>query len=204
MTPEEAAEKVEIRYFTKQGLKIRGVVHVGANNGYEIEFYLAMGAEKILAFEPLDSAFTELLKKYSNEPRVTLMQCALGDFPAEALLNVTSGDGMGSSFLREYAGPYIFIGQQSCPIVRFDSLDVDMSPFNTLVVDTQGMEMQVLRGFGEKLKEFEFLNIECSRSALYEGGYAAQEVIDFLAEQGFQQETPIQDHNDIMFRRKQC
>jgi FkbM family methyltransferase len=161
-----------------------------------------MGVEKVLAFEPLDSAFGELLHKYGEDDRVTLMQCALGDTPSESWLNVTQGDGMGSSFLREYSGPYTFIGKQSCPIVRFDSLGIDLSGYDTLVVDTQGMEMQVIRGFGHKLKAFDFLNIECSRVSLYEGGFSAQEVIDYLASQGFQQETPIQDHNDIMFRRR--
>jgi len=41
MTFEEAQDRVKIGHFTRKGYKIRGVVHVGANDGFEIQFYLA-------------------------------------------------------------------------------------------------------------------------------------------------------------------
>lgn len=193
----DAADHVEIRHFVKQGYPIEGVVHVGANDGYEIPYYLRLGAKKVIAFEPLKSACEQII----SDPRVEVHNLALGEANTFKMFNITEGDGKGSSFLEEFI-PYPVVDRRAVDIARFDSLDIDISECNTLVVDVQGFEMQVLKGFSSHLGQFEFLNIECSRVPLYAGEFPAQAVIDYLAEQGFQQETPILDHGDIMFRRK--
>ena len=204
--PSEAIDKVAIGYFFRQGFRPRGVVHVGANDGYEIQFYLDLGVERVLAFEPLDSAFEILQRKFSSDTRVLLSPYALGDEPGTRTLRVARGDGMDSTFLAAVPGSDRFIGDfigfQQADIARFDSLGVNLLGYDTLVVDTQGMELHVLRGFGEQLSAFSFLNIECSRTPIYAGGHAAQEIIDYLDARGFQQETPIEDHNDILFCRR--
>jgi FkbM family methyltransferase len=202
MTFEEAQDRVKIGHFTRKGYKIRGVVHVGANDGFEIQFYLALGAELVVAFEPLISASSKLFENYGSDVRVELFNCALGDHEYWQELTIAPGDGQGSTFLPEVTQSFKAAGTQSTLVRRFDSMGIDIAPCNTLVVDTQGMELQVLKGFGEQLAHFDFLNIECSRVPLYVGGAPAQEVIDYLAEQGFDQDTPIVDHDDIMFVRR--
>lgn len=206
MTPEEAAQRVEIGHFARKGFKPTGVIHVGANNGYEIDFYLAMGCKPILAFEPLRSAFAILIDKFHLNPDVQIWNVALGEYSYIAKMFVAKGDGMGSTFLRELdlienvtGWKDTFIGKQTATVERFDQLGIDIQPYNTLVVDVQGMELDTLKGFGSDLGKLDFLNIECSRVPLYEGGCAAQEVIDYLALFGFQQDSPIEDHNDIKF-----
>lgn len=199
MTFEEAQDRVKIGHFTRKGYKIRGVVHVGANDGFEIQFYLALGAELVIAFEPLDSAVSKLFQTYGSDQRVELYNCALGDHEEWKELTIAPGDGQGSTFLPEVTKSFTPEGTQSTLIRRFDTLGLDIAPCNTLVVDVQGMELQVLKGFGNKIHDFDFLNIECSRVPLYKGGAPAQEVIDYLDERGFHQDTPIQDHDDIMF-----
>ena len=52
-------------------------------------------------------------------------------------------------------------------LIRFDSLDIKIDSPCFLKVDTQGHEYQVLKGFGNRLKEidciqFEYSNINCS------------------------------------------
>ena len=203
MTFEEAQDRVKISHFTRKGHKIRGVVHVGANDGYEIQFYLVLGAQRVIAFEPLANAMTAMFQKYGNDDRVELYNCALGERDGWCELAITPGDGQGSSFLPEVDPPtYQTVGVQMCAIHRFDSLGIDIHPCNTLVVDVQGMELQTLHGFGDQLGKFDFLNIECSRVPIYQGGVPASEVIAFLSEHGFDQDSPIEDHDDIFFIRK--
>lgn len=202
MTFEEAQDRVKIGHFTRKGHKITGVVHVGANDGYEIQFYLLLGATKVIAFEPLLSAYERMWTHYNEDPRVEMLNCALGEREGFSDLHITEGDGQGSSILRELAGPYVISGKERVAVIRGDAFGLQHENVNTLVVDTQGMELQVLKGFGDHLKTFSFLNIECSRVPLYEGGVSAQEVIDYLSEQGFERDSPIYDHDDIMFLRR--
>lgn len=195
-----AEHHVKLSHFTRQGLEITGVVHVGTNDGYEIEHYLGLGASRVIGFEPLASAANLARERYAHDP-VWIFGHGLSDRAETLTLNIAAGDGQGSSFLPETSGPEP-VAHLSCKVVRFDSLTLSLAGINTLVVDVQGMEMQVLRGFGERLKEFTFLNVECSRKPLYHGEYAAQEVVDYLVSQGFEQDSPIEDHNDVMFVRK--
>ena len=203
MTFEEAQDNVKIGHFTRKGGTVRGVVHVGANDGEEVAGYLGLGAQEIMLFEPLplacDKMFTDW-KTDASHPSIHIFPFALGaEYEGDRQFNITAGDGKGSSFLREINSPYELAGRTYRTVRRFDSLDIDLAPYNVLVVDVQGMELEVLEGFGTQLESFDFMNIECSRVPLYEGEAPARAVIDFLSEQGFQQDSPIEDHNDIMF-----
>lgn len=199
MNFEQAQDFVKIGHFTRKGGKIRGVVHVGANDGEEIEGYFGLGAGSVLAFEPLKSAYERLMEQWGLDYRVLALPLGLASVNSRSVLFVSGGDGKGSTFLKEVNSPYTFPSTEIALVRRFDFLPIDVSQFNTLVVDVQGMELDVLAGFGVFLYEFDFLNIECSRVQLYEGEASALEVIDFLSTKGFQQDSPIEDHNDIMF-----
>jgi FkbM family methyltransferase len=199
MTFQEAVDGVKIGHFVRKGGKIRGVVHVGANDGEEIPFYLALGAQKVMAFEPL-AQHARLPNQFDK--RVWFWPIALGDGNYSKVLNVSEGTGKGSTFLQEIDTGYQWVDRQFANVRRFDHLYIDLAPYNVLVVDVQGMELEVLKGFGKQLQAFDFLNIECSAVPLYVGEAPASAVIDYLSLQGFEQDTPIQAHDDIMFIRK--
>jgi hypothetical protein len=75
--------------------------------------------------------------------------------------------------------------------VRYDewkrSIPVGLLPanMNTLVVDTQGMEYEVIQGMGHELDSFEVLLVEVSSVAMYQGQRLAHEMDEFLATKGF-------------------
>ena len=201
MTFQEAVDGVKIGHFVRKGGKIRGVVHVGANDGEEIPFYLALGAKKVLAFEPNLDAWANCISRW-NYPEITVLPIGLGSICGVAYLIVTEGDGKGSSFLLEKHTPYEVVGHKAAPLMTFRQLNIDLTPYNTLVIDVQGMEWQVLVGFREFLSRFDFVSVECSRVPLFHGEKSAQEIIDYLSVFDFIQDSPIEDHNDIMFIRK--
>lgn len=205
-----AQDHVALKHFTTQGFPIDGVVHVGANDGYEIPHYLNLGAKKVIAIEPQKRICGILQQKFGDDERVEIYGVALSCANADMVLNVTQGDGLGSSLMEEVEElpsdcefePNEIVSSETVPVRRFDSMAINTDGCNVLVIDAQGAEMDALNGFGEKLLDFELLNIECSRESVYVGGPAAQQVINFLACKGFQQETPIKGHGDIMFRRR--
>lgn len=204
----EALDRVKIGVFARMGIPIRGVIHVGANNGYEVEWYLKMGVEHVLCFEPLPSACAELHRKYGDDPRVQIVACALGASHSIQRMTIPEGDGQGSTLLHALRpdiafGSYPLLAPLWIPVFDFISvkvlLNLDLSHYNCLVVDVQGMELDVLAGFVWHLKAFDCLNIECSREPLYEGEAPAQQVVDFLVTHGFKAITPIESHDDILF-----
>ena len=75
------------------------------------------------------------------------------------------------------------------------------SPYGTLVVDVQGMELETLEGFGEHLRHFTYLCIELSAKPVYDGEASAAEVINFLALYGFRQRTIVAEHADVVFSK---
>lgn len=217
---QEAKWRVKIGHaFLEKGIDIKGVVHVGANDGYEVQYYLQLGIENILCFEPYCLAVNLFRDHYSNElaeGNVKLIECALGESEQERYLRIAPDTGQGSSFLRtaeEVKGnsPFKDTEEDNTPlqiteIKRFDRLVLKkiIKPYlyDCLVVDVQGMELNVLKGIGGYLKNFTCLNIECSENPVYQEEASAEEVIKYLDQMGFKQDSPIEPHNDIFFIRK--
>lgn len=199
----EAVQRVKIDFFTEQlGLDIKGILHVGANDGYEMQFYRDMGIAHLIGVEPLPSAIGIFRTHY---PNIHLYECALSDKPSRELLNVvTPGDGQGSSLLVECRPnpDYDYNTQVWVDVRRGDALDIEWSNFDCMVVDVQGLELEVLRGFGEKLKGFTMLSVECSIDPVYFGGAPAWEVEEYLASMGFVRKSPLEVHNDVFFVRE--
>lgn len=207
--------RAKIAWFSDEGHALRGVVHVGANVGQEIPWYLHRNHRPIIAFEPHPDAFADLDSVYGDGHGVICVNAALGDTDGELTLLVPQ-DGDSQRVSKYQPIPYHGEGHEwthtpntggelHVPLRRFDSWAaetcIDLSPFDVLVVDVQGMELEVLRGMGSRLDGFRYLNIECSASPVYDGEVAAQEVIDWLAAQGFERQTPVEVHDDILFLR---
>lgn len=217
----EAKWRVKIAHFTEKDYSIRGVVHVGANDGYEVPWYFALGAEKVLAFEPLPLAvglFKDKCKQFLDSGVCRLYDVALSDSNQRIDLRIAKDSGQCSTFLRvndthKTEAPFRDTEEEDTPTVevsmtRFDQWanstpdPITLSDYNCLVVDVQGMELPVLRGFGDYLQYFDFLNIECSKEPIFVGEADAQTVADYLEKKGFMRDTPIEDHNDVMFIKK--
>ena len=219
----EAKWRVKIGHaFLEKGIDIKGVVHVGANDGYEVQWYLQLGIENIMCFEPYSEPAKRFREHYQNDiasGKVKFYEIGLGDKQETKDLYLGPADGQNSSFLQpteDFKDQPNFKDilnavngkQSSTTIMRFDKFidsrleKIDLSLYDCLTVDVQGMELNVLKGFGKYLDNFKYLNIECSEVPVYEGSASAQEIIDFLKRNGFRQDSPIEPHNDIFFIRE--
>ena len=198
--------RVKINHFTEQGIQINGIVHVGANDGYEMQWYQKMGIKHLIGVEPLPSAQHLFLSRY---PEIPLFGYALSDWDGAAVLHPTEGDGQGSSLLVDaYPNPqYKFLPDVEVSVRRWDTIvrespGLDFSQYDCLVMDVQGHEWEALHGFGDELRRFNLINVELSREPVYLDGRPAQEVADWLVEQGFKQDSPIEEHDDVFFIRE--
>lgn len=196
--------EAKLAFFTKQGVKLKGVVHVGTNDGCEVPWYLENGLE-VLGFEPLKE---ECQFCKDTWPEGVFINCAIGKSTRRARLEVTRGGTGGSTFLEVIATPKGAVPHQPlrhdvCQMCKVSDIDADWDRYDALVVDVQGMELEVLQSFAQAgiLENFKVLNIECSEVPLYKGESPAQDVIEFLGRQGFKAMTPTSQHDDILFAR---
>ncbi|MDD1678314.1 MAG: FkbM family methyltransferase [Methanomicrobiales archaeon] len=202
----EARWRVKINHFTEQGLQINGIVHVGTNDGYEMHWYKMMGIKHLIGVEPLPSAQELFGQKHPDLP---LFGYALSDHDGIGVLHPTEGDGQGSSLLID-AKPnpdYKFLPDVHVIVRRWDSIvresvGFDFGLYDCLVMDVQGYEWEALHGFGDQLKHFNMINVELSEEPIYVGGRPAREVVEWLATQGFNIDSPITEHDDVFFIRE--
>jgi hypothetical protein len=104
--------------------------------------------------------------------------------------------------LREWAT------QIEVPVVPLDELMRDeglrAADYNVLVLDTQGYELQCLRGAGEVLKGCDAVASEVSAGEFYKGGTQVGELDAFLKERGFVRcftNWEVKDHGDALYVR---
>lgn len=209
-----------------------GVVHVGANTGQEIPHYIRQGLTPVLAFEPLPDVYQVALGLYHREISqglVHIHNVALGDVTSRLTLTVAldehgvwdtptasafggvtpeAAQRMGwMGWLRDYESKQVDV---AC--WRFhDWLNskpegIDFNDYGALVVDVQGMELEVLKGFEVSdnfslLSYFASIIVECSEVPIYAGGAPGAIVCQYLIDQGFEQVSPLIDHGDVKFLR---
>lgn len=190
----------------------RGIIHVGANDGAEIDWYIDRGLSPVLCLEPNPAALRRGEERWHDEESVSFVGLALGaeDYWLDLYVPADGDDEKTSRYLAVPTPGHDWTSVPAADTiramqVRFDglmqSMPINLSQFGTLVVDVQGMELEVLEGFGVYLQAFRYLCVELSESPMYDGEAPAAEVIKFLAERGFRQETPVEPHNDVCFSR---
>lgn len=171
------------------------VLDVGANRGqFAAEIRRHGYSGRIVSFEPLSSAYTELQQARMKDPMWEVCpRCALGDHDGEVEINI-AGNSESSSILpmleshRSAAPESAYLGKEIVPIKTLDVvagqyLKDARAPF--LKIDTQGFEWQVLDGAHETLPHIKGILVELSLVSLYEGQHLWQEVIERLEVAGF-------------------
>ena len=76
-----------------------------------------------------------------------------------------------------------FKDTEEIEVKRFDSLGIDTHNFLTL--DVQGFELEVLKGFGEELKNVNFIFTEINTKYLYQNNALVSEIDKYLSKYNF-------------------
>jgi FkbM family methyltransferase len=171
----------------RHGLKIRGIVHVGAHRGQELEAYTENGINDIVFIEPCAGPFKILQGRVGNDERIVLFQCACGEQDGAGEIFVeTANEGQSNSLLRpkkhlDYYPHIQFPATEFVTIRRLDNLPFERSHYNLLMMDTQGYELLVLKGATKTLDSIDYIYTEVNDQELYEGNAMVSELSDFLA-----------------------
>lgn len=174
-------------------LGVKTVFDIGANTGQFAEELRADGYRgRLVSFEPTSAAHAELTSRAEGDPLWDIVaRMALGDANEESHINV-SANSQSSSLLqvmdRSVAAEAqsAFTGTEAVAVRRLDDVvqPTWASPF-ALKIDTQGYELQVLRGAPECLKSTQLILVEMSLVKLYDLGVSFAELYEFFENQGF-------------------
>lgn len=175
--------------------KINVVLDVGANSGqYAQELRSIKYKNRILSFEPLSSAYAQLVKNRKLDASWEIFNLAMGDTDGKAIINI-AGNSYSSSILKmlpahvKSAPTSGYIGQEEIKIAKLDSLFDSLSLEGKniyLKIDTQGFEKSVLKGAEKSLPLINTIQLEMSLTPLYDGEILFPEMYALLCGKGYQ------------------
>jgi len=185
-----------LKYLT---LPITSVVEVGSRDGLDaIALGRALGC-RVDAFEAAPEQFLVVKEniRASGLKDVTAHEFALLDVGGTIDFFTVDPDlydstGLGSLYKVNFdnrqgndvdAGRASIQRKTTVAAARFDTLDLPAP--DLLVMDVQGSETKVLRGFGPMLTECRYVICEAEREPSYQGGNPFSEIDKFLKSQGF-------------------
>ncbi len=173
------------------------VLDVGASAGHYGKFLRDFGyTGKIISFEPLSTAYSELEVVSRNDTLWTVAaRTAIGDVDGSIEINV-SGNSYSSSILDmldshlKAAPESAYIGSE---VVRISKLDTIAKGYLEggnysifLKIDVQGFEAQVLRGASQVLKVIKGVQMELSLIPLYKEQILFREMLDKMERLGYE------------------
>ncbi len=177
----------------------RGVdaaVDVGANRGQYYRFLRHHVGFRgpVLSVEPIEALAGDLARRSRFDPHWRVERCALAASGGSASLNVMARPVFSSlrapdhSASGQFADKNVVARTETVPVRRLDELAGGSAVSGQrlyLKLDTQGYDLEVLRGAAATLPRVVALQSELSFVPLYEGMPSWQESIGFITSLGF-------------------
>ena len=165
----------------KYNMKINGVIHVGGNVGEEIPQYRQQ-TNNIHMFEPLKECFDQI------DNSINKYNVGLGSKKCTLEFNIAINK-QSSSFLK----PKLHLEKHSWVtfnepkrLIHIDTLDsYNIVDCNFLHMDTQGYELEILKGSEETLKYIDYIYTEINIMELYENCVQLEELDEYLKSKNF-------------------
>jgi len=202
-------------FFLKEA---KGVIHIGANLGQERELYAKYNLE-ILWVEPISNIFLQLQENLKPFPRQHALNYLLTDVDNKAYdFHIASNAGASSSIFnfgkhQEIWPEVNYLTSVILNSITFSTLveigEIDVSRYDSLVLDTQGAELLVLRGARDLLRNFRFIKAEAADFESYEGCNTLDDLEDYLDPLGFKEVSKkrfaakggVGNYYDVIFER---
>ncbi len=177
----------------KYGITPRGIIHVGAHEGEELEKYRELGIRNTVLIEANPEVYQRLKEKVKHFSDVRTYHCAITDFDGTVDLHITNMDQSSSILsLADHAKIYPQISEcetVSVPALTLDTLGHELrlggELYNILSMDIQGAELSALEGASNLLSGVDLIYTEVNWKELYKGCALIDDIDSFLESRGF-------------------
>ena len=165
------------------------IFDVGANTGQSIDRFRSIFPDsKIYSFEPDKVSFKTLRENHSGDG-LHAYEIALGDKPGTAKLYLNTSKDMNSLLKSENPQWGQRDGEDEVSVSTVDKFceENEVMHIDLLKTDTQGFELQVLKGCSRMMSEkrIDLVAMEVIFSNMYEGISPFDEVYRFMLDNGF-------------------
>ena len=180
--------------FEKDIKECRGALHIGANVGEEVSWYARHGFSPVIWFEPNIDLYTKLLENVTRFKGHSAFNVGVHDTLQAGTLHIANNQGQSSSILplgthKKHHPKVRYVGEQSTYLIRMDSFFKNtqhtIEDFNFLNIDVQGVELNVIKSFGELINKLDYIYTEVNEEEVYEGCCLIQEIDAYLDIYGF-------------------
>ncbi len=182
--PSESLEDC-LRAAARNGLRPRTVLDIGVATGTEALYETFPEAKHILV-EPLaenTEALESIVRRLQDAEYVL---AAATSTPKDVAIHVHK-DLVGSTLYREDEGSDLNDVTRTVPGLTIDTICAERNaqgPF-LIKLDTQGAELEALRGAEETLADTDFVAMETSLFQFFKGGPQLYDCVAFMKERGF-------------------
>jgi FkbM family methyltransferase len=179
--------KFTTRYLASFRFKVNTFIDIGVARGTP-ELYRLFAQQKIVLIDPLPGVEQELERRFRGQFDYQFFQKAVGSAPGKALFNVMTGRGKSGIPARSEMTKDEIVEQREVEVMTLDALLAGQSfapPFG-LKIDTEGFELEVLKGAERTLEQTEFVIAEVSVKKRFVHSYRFSDVVAFLGSQGFE------------------
>lgn len=180
----------------KYGIRPKGIIHIGAHIGEEIEHYINIGCKKLIYVEANPEVMEQLTNnasKYLNKIDVKVYNYAItkenGIYPFYVTDNKMSSSLLELGTHKSHYPTVHFektIKVNGITFNRFLEKEIINIPdYNILILDVQGTELDVLISGNKYLYDFDLIVSEISREEVYLGCCLQKDVEEYLKKVGF-------------------
>lgn len=179
------------------GVPIKGVIHIGAHFGNEINDYNEIGYKNVIFVEPAKKTFETLVSNVKminkdSDCKITFLNKAFGSYIGEVEMFIeVANQGQSSSILepkyhlKQYPG-ITFPYKETVQLTTLnDEIQKIEGEFNILNIDVQGYELEVLKGSTNILQKIDFINTEVNKIEVYKNCALIEQIDEFLGEYDF-------------------
>jgi FkbM family methyltransferase len=174
-----------LRQALQNGLKPKTIIDVGAARGTPALYEVLPKVRHIL-IEPIEEYIPHLNSLIGSLNEAEYLIAAATSTPGNIVINVHP-DLVGSSLYKEDEDSNVNGFERTIPAMTLDQICWDRStdgPY-LIKIDTQGAELDVLKGAHTVLKDTEFVILEVSLFEFFKGGPQIYDCMTFMKECGF-------------------
>lgn len=196
---------------------VEGIIHVGAHRGEELTYYNNSGIKYTVFIEPNPDVFKELEINVRESSGCKIFNVACGNTSGVSPFYIIYGPDAGymvgnkgcSSFLEPIGRFKSWVkGVINVPVVRLDDFtlsEINPKDYQLINLDTQGTELDILKGAEKLLKHLKYVYVEVTHKNFdYKSSCSFQDIVSYLEDQKFQKIKyfPItSDWGDCLFEK---